>query len=202
MLLFLAASWIKTHAVPETAPSQIVKVIERLSSEKYRFTFNQQNNSTETFISVCTPDNEIYGLVPFNTSSPLCWTYDTSAGQLKSAEKYKRVFETSADLNNRVQVFLEHQSDPNKGIWTGQQKSVCYSPEDGQGARNYCLKSDDSATATVETEPPTSSSKNSSRAAVSYTLLAVGLLIVGGVILFIEYRVGCIRAGCREYWIM
>ena len=200
ILLFSATSWVKANAIPETIPGQIVQVIEQIPLNEFLFNFDLQTNSTETLISVCAGKNGRHGVIPYNTSAPLCWTFDDSTEVLKSTREYESVLETEADLNSHISFFLENQPDPNKGIWVSKGHTVCYSQEHEQKPRNYCLKSSDVAT----TEKPvlSGSDEQSSNATASYTLLAMEVLLVGGILVLLEYKLKCIRAGCKEYWTM
>ena len=192
------ASWVKAHPIPETVPGQIAKVIVQLPLDKFRFSFDQQNNSSETFISICALGDGLYGLVPDNISNALCWFCDGDTGSLKSTDKYESVLETETELNSQINVFLEHQPDPNKGIWTSRQKSVCYTPGDMQRTRSYCLQSNSVAI----TGEPTSSGRNSGGEAGGYIALGAVILIVVGIIVFAECRMKCITNSCVEYCAM
>ena len=197
----LVVPWVNANHIPDTLPNQVVKVIEGLPVEQFRFSFNPESNSSDTLLSVCEGKQGRYGLVPFNTTAPLCWIYNSSNEQLISINNYDIVLASTDELNSHIGIFLEHQPDSNKGIWTSRQQTVCYSPQDDQEARSYCLKSLKSLKSSemTTTETPAATEKRPTDSAGAYALLTMGVILVGAMMGFLEYKVGCIRDSCREY---
>jgi hypothetical protein len=193
MLLFWAAPWVNAKTLSEATPGLISNLISRLPLNGFQFDFAPDTQNARTFFAACMDKNGRQGLIPYNVPTPLCWTFDESAGAIKSTSEYENVFETEVDFNNAISVFLENQLVPHKGIWTSWENTVCYSQEN----KNYCLKKVDvgiSSMGTTEkpvTEEPGNNFFNNSIYTIAFFSVTV-FVMTAAVIGFMEMYLHCI----------